>query len=88
MSHDASVDDKTGFALEEANDFIEGIGMISELKVGDVVIDNKFRLWKLQRCFCENRFCNGRALRLMEGKLDLDAYDKGRPQEPRRASEN
>ncbi|KAI8937830.1 hypothetical protein NX059_005523 [Plenodomus lindquistii] len=51
----------------------------SDLHVGDLVIDKQGVEWICRRCFCEISTCDGKALKRVEGKTELDPWDRGRP---------
>jgi len=49
------------------------------LDVGDVTVDEEGAEWVVRRCWCNSAECPGKAFKRVEGKDELDAWDKGRP---------
>jgi hypothetical protein len=49
------------------------------LDVGDVTVDEEGVEWVVRQCFCESVECIGKSFKRLDGKYELDAWDKGRP---------
>jgi hypothetical protein len=49
------------------------------LRVGDVVVDEDNFEWVVRPCYCASAGCNGQALKRIDGKDELDVWDRGRP---------
>jgi hypothetical protein len=47
--------------------------------VGDVIVDEEGMHWIVRQCFCELAECSSKAFKKLEGKAELDAWDRGRP---------
>lgn len=67
------------FPAELLDDF-ENVN-VDALCDGDMVTDKCGMEWLWQRCFCRYKTCAGHAFRPKEGRAELSAQDKGRPEE-------
>jgi hypothetical protein len=52
---------------------------LDDLYVRDVIVDNKGVEWIVRQCFCERAECSGKTFKQLEGKEDMDVWDRGRP---------
>jgi hypothetical protein len=52
---------------------------LSCLEVGDVMVDDEGVEWLIRQCFCESDDCCGKTFKRLEGKDELDVWDRGRP---------
>jgi hypothetical protein len=51
-----------------------------DLCIGDVLSDEEGMDWVVRHCFCQVSQCSGRTFKQIEGKEELDAWDRGRYQ--------
>jgi hypothetical protein len=51
----------------------------NSLYTGDVITDEDGVEWIVRQCFCEVVNCSGKALKRLNGKEELDVWDRGRP---------
>lgn len=52
---------------------------LESLEVGEVTVDEEGNDWVVRQCFCENSACPGKAFWRVDGKDELDVWDRGRP---------
>jgi hypothetical protein len=49
------------------------------LNTGEVTVDDEGTKWVVRECFCDNVECPGKAFWRVDGKDELDFWDRGRP---------
>jgi len=49
------------------------------LDIGEITVDDEGTKWKVRQCFCDNAVCPGKAFWRVDGKDELDIWDRGRP---------
>lgn len=49
------------------------------LNIGEVTVDDEGTEWVMRECFCDNVGCAGKAFWRVDGKDELDFWDRGRP---------
>lgn len=52
---------------------------VSDLHISDRVVDKEGVEWVCRSCFCGTETCDGKALKRVVGKTELDPWDRGRP---------
>lgn len=54
-------------------------GKLKILSIGDMITDDEGVEWIVRQCFCEVTDCSGKTLKRLDGKEELDVWDRGRP---------
>jgi hypothetical protein len=57
---------------------VSGVAL-EKLYVGDVMVDDDSVEWIVRQCFCERVECSGKTFKRLEGKEDMDVWDRGKP---------
>jgi hypothetical protein len=52
---------------------------VDDLYIGDMISDEEGVDWIVRQCFCETAQCCGKTFKRLEGKEELDVWDRGRP---------
>jgi hypothetical protein len=52
---------------------------LDALKIGEVTVDDEGTEWVVRECFCDNVGCPGKAFWRVDGKDELDFWDRGKP---------
>jgi hypothetical protein len=52
---------------------------LSCLEIGDRTVDDESVEWSVRQCFCKSTECCGKTFKRVEGKDELDVWDRGRP---------
>jgi hypothetical protein len=52
---------------------------LQDSHIGDMIVDEEGMHWIVRQCFCELAECSSKAFKQLEGKVELDAWDRGRP---------
>jgi hypothetical protein len=53
---------------------------VDGLCIGDVLSDEEGMDWVVRQCFCQVSQCSGKTFKQLEGKEEMDAWDRGRHQ--------
>jgi hypothetical protein len=74
----AGVSSETTYINALPNQNVNGIDL-ADLDVGDIMVDGQGLEWIVRQCFCGLVECSGKTFKQLEGKKDMDVWDRGRP---------
>jgi hypothetical protein len=77
MHENANVSLKSDSSRVSSSRSIHSIAL-EYLDIGDVTLDDEGAEWIVRRCWCNSAECPGKAFKRVEGKDELDVWDRGR----------